>query len=328
MVQRSEKKLIRKIAVIMTQEWSHLCSRGPKSLNFPDGNFQRAKTFRTKCVNRFRDKKSVRKFFLWQKRCINSFCDKKSVYRLFLQQNKCAQIIFATFQAIRKLSRYPKLSRLSGNFLDHPENMQPIRKRFRLSRNFSDHQENIQPIRKISSLSGKHPAYPENIQPIRKLSSLSGNFSGYPETFQAIQKLSRSSGKYPAYPENFQTIRKKSRLSGNFPKGPETSQCNFKGYAQKLSGRAKTFRMAMPPCHPGFWDSGGTCCLRKWIIQLDICNLRLYLPFFWKIAKPAGRFAKWTVMHQSLWSLGFRFDFPQIIHSTVYVLELWFWKKR
>ena len=26
MVQRSEKKLIRKIAVIMTQEWSHLCS--------------------------------------------------------------------------------------------------------------------------------------------------------------------------------------------------------------------------------------------------------------------------------------------------------------
>ena len=172
-----------------------------------------------------------------------------------MQQNKCAQIIFATFQAIRKLSRYPKLSRLSGNFLDHPENMQPIRKRFRLSRNFSDHQENIQPIRKISSLSGKHPAYPENIQPIRKLSSLSGNFSGYPETFQAIQKLSRSSGKYPAYPENFQTIRKKSRLSGNFPKGPETSQCNFKGYAQKLSGRAKTFRMAMPPCHPGFWDS-------------------------------------------------------------------------
>ena len=32
-------------------------SRGPKSLNFPDGNFQRAKTFRAECVNRFRDKK-------------------------------------------------------------------------------------------------------------------------------------------------------------------------------------------------------------------------------------------------------------------------------
>ena len=34
-------------------------ARGPKSLNFPDRNFQRAKTFRTKCVNRFRDKKSA-----------------------------------------------------------------------------------------------------------------------------------------------------------------------------------------------------------------------------------------------------------------------------
>ena len=33
--------------------------RGPKSLNFPDGNFQRAKTFRMKCVNCFRKKKRV-----------------------------------------------------------------------------------------------------------------------------------------------------------------------------------------------------------------------------------------------------------------------------
>ena len=30
--------------------------RGPKSLNFPDGNFQRAKTFRTECVNCFATK--------------------------------------------------------------------------------------------------------------------------------------------------------------------------------------------------------------------------------------------------------------------------------
>ena len=32
-------------------------SRGPKSHNFLDGNFQRAKTFRAECVNRFCDKK-------------------------------------------------------------------------------------------------------------------------------------------------------------------------------------------------------------------------------------------------------------------------------
>ena len=126
----------------------------------------------------------------------------------------------------------------------------------RLSENFPGYPEIFWIIRKISSLSGNFPGYPEIFRIIRKISSLSGNFSGYPETFQAIQKLSRSSGKYPAYPENFQTIRKKSRLSGNFPKGPETSQCNFKGYAQKLSGRAKTFQMAMPPCHLGVWASG------------------------------------------------------------------------
>ena len=110
-----------------------------------------------------------------------------------------------------------------------------VKKCSRLSRNFSDH--------------------PENIQPIQKLSRLSGNFLGYPETFRIILKISSLSGNFPGYPETFQAIRKISRLSGNFPNGPETSQCNFKGYAQKRSGCAKTFRMAMPPCHPGFWAS-------------------------------------------------------------------------
>ena len=33
--------------------------------------------------------------------------------------------------------------------------------------------------------------------------------------------------------------------------------CGFPRYAQKLSGRAKTFQVAMPPCHMGFSDSGG-----------------------------------------------------------------------
>ena len=70
--------------------------RGPKSLNFPDGKIQRAKTFRTKCVNRFRNKKCVNCFsrqikcvkrflrqekcvnrFSLQIKCINHFCDKK-----------------------------------------------------------------------------------------------------------------------------------------------------------------------------------------------------------------------------------------------------------
>ena len=41
-------------------------------------------------------------------------------------------------------------------------------------------------------------------------------------------------GKYQD--QNFKTIWRHSKQSGNFQDGPETSQCNFKGYAQKLSG--------------------------------------------------------------------------------------------
>ena len=138
---------------------------------------------------------------------------------------------------------------------------------FRLSRNFSDHQD-----RKVSTLSKNFPGCPKTIQ---KISRLSGNFTGY-------QQLSGPSGKYPDYPKTFQAIRKLSGPSGNFPDGLETSQCNFKGYAQKLSGRAKTFRMAMPRCHDGFWASGahtyweqtdpanatGQCLLAVLIVQL------------------------------------------------------------
>ena len=67
--------------------WAHICAdiyvsaqnmdkwgRGPKSLNFPDGNFQRAKTFRAECVNHFRDKKKH----------VNRFRDKKNVHKFFL----------------------------------------------------------------------------------------------------------------------------------------------------------------------------------------------------------------------------------------------------
>ena len=65
------------------------------------------------------------------------------------------------------------------------------------------------------------------------------HFSDYPETSQTTWTLSRPSGKYPGYSESFEaiqklsTIRKISKLSGNSPGYPETSQCNFKGYAQK-----------------------------------------------------------------------------------------------
>ena len=126
--------------------------RGPKSLNFPSGNFQRAKTFRTKCVNHFRAKKNA-------------------------QIRKCKWKISRltrTFWTIRKLSwlsgsfpAYPKTFQVSGNFPG-------LQKLSRLFGNFQHHLENIQAIQKLSRLS-------------RKISRPSGKYQVDPETFQAIQ---------------------------------------------------------------------------------------------------------------------------------------------
>ena len=120
-------------------------------------------------------------------------------------------------------------------------------------------------------ISGNFPGYLETFQIIRKLPKLSGHFPDYLETFQFTRKLSRTSGNFPDYLETFQTIWKLSRLSGNFPDHPETPQCNFKGCAQKLSGRAKTFWMAMPRCHDGFCASASDKMPRE--INWILCQL-------------------------------------------------------
>ena len=65
-------------------------------------------------------------------------------------------------------------------------------------------------------------------------------------SIHTIRNLSRQSGKFPGYLENIQIIHKLSRPSGNLRDGLESSQCNFKGYAQKLSEWQ---------CHDGFCDS-------------------------------------------------------------------------
>ena len=121
---------------------------------------------------------------------------------------------------------------------------------------YSDYPETFQAIQKLSGPSGKYPDYTETFQPIQKLSRLSRNFPRCPEIFRIIRKISSLSGNFLGYPETFWTIQLISTLSRNFPKGPESPHCNFRVYSQNLSERAKTFRMAMPPCYPGFWASG------------------------------------------------------------------------
>ena len=115
--------------------------------------------------------------------------------------------------------------------------------------------ENVHTVHKCSKLSGSISECPETFQAVWKLSRPSGNFPDRLETFQTIWKLSGPTGNFLDYLETFQTVWKLSRLSRNFPDHPETSQCNFKSYAQKISGCAKTFRRAMLARSRGFWAS-------------------------------------------------------------------------
>ena len=132
--------------------------------------------------------------------------------------------------------------------------------------------ETFQTARKLFQLSGNFPDYPETFSTVQKVSRLSVNFPDYPETFHSVQKLSRLSGKLLDCLESFQTVKKLSRLSQNFPDCQETFPTlqnlsrvmffitNFWGqfyrHAQKLSGRAKTFRSTMPTRRRGFSASG------------------------------------------------------------------------
>ena len=96
-----------------------------------------------------------------------------------------------------------------------------------MNRKVLDHPESFQTI-------------PETFHTIRKVSRPSGNFQDQPEIFQTIRKLSSPSGNFPDNPETFQTIWKSVHLGMSFNGG-------FHRYAQKLSRRAKTFQVAMPP---------------------------------------------------------------------------------
>ena len=132
---------------------------------------------------------------------------------------------------------------------------------------FSDHLESCQTLRKVSRLSKHFPDDPKTSKP-------SGKFLNHPEgsrwseSFQIIRKVSRSFGKFPNHPESFQIIRKVSRSSRKFPDHPESFQtikkyvhfCMFLmmdlvAMRKKLSGRAKTFGLVMPPWDMGFSGS-------------------------------------------------------------------------
>ena len=119
-----------------------------------------------------------------------------------------------SFEIIRKIGSHLEKS---GQFWNNPENWQSSGK----SRQFWNHLENWQS-------SGK-----------------SGQFWNHPENWQ-------SSGKNLDSFDTIQKIGNHLEKSGSFWKYWDSLKGFFLLYAQKLSGRAKIFRVAMLPCYPGF----------------------------------------------------------------------------
>ena len=98
-------------------------------------------------------------------------------------------------------------------------------------------------VRTLFWLSGQFRYWPESFF------QLCGQFLGCPESFWIIRTVSRLPGQFVECPDSFQTIRTVSLSTGQFWTN---------ALSQKLSGFAKTFRIAMLPRYHGFSDSVAT----------------------------------------------------------------------
>ena len=109
-----------------------------------------------------------------------------------------------------------------------------------------------------------------------------GKFLRVRKVFARIYKIDpKIKSKHCIRLESFRTVWKISRQSGNFLT-QSIDQASFNGqfcvYAQKLSGRAKTFRYAMPTRILGFSASAllPLCIIVIFLVQptyLQLCNL-------------------------------------------------------
>ena len=181
-------------------------TRDTKSQNFPVGKNSSAKTFRTKCVNRFRDIYEPKK----RKSLSRHICAKSAKIAFTTYMPKCQNSSY-------KSARYGCCNNTANNRIF-------VRKVSRLFGNFPYSLESFQTVRKLSTLSGNFPHCQEKFQtiwklsgPTEKLSRLSGNFPDRLETFQNVRKLSRLSGNFPDRLEPLLAVLKLSRQSGNFP---------------------------------------------------------------------------------------------------------------
>ena len=113
---------------------------------------------------------------------------------------------------------------------------------------------------------------------------MSGQFLKRPDSFQTVRTAFKPSGQFSNRLDNMESVQTvlkiipfEYELICNYSSCLDVIQTNkaklgflewlFVSYAQKLSGRAKTFRVAMLPCYRGFWASGG---LEEWCFWWQI----------------------------------------------------------
>ena len=164
-----------------------------------------------KCVNCFRGKK-VHRIAIWSPSQKGMCCFCNIITILWWHNHSSLMHKLQTFGIIKDFSDHQKLSILSRNFLDNPENIQIIGNLSRQSRNFPGYLETFQIIRKLSRLTRN---FPDHTDTFNRLSR------NHPENIKTIRKPLQPSWKYPHHLETFWTILKISRLSGNFPGYPE-----------------------------------------------------------------------------------------------------------
>ena len=141
-----------------------------------------------------------------------------------------------SFEIIRKI----------GNHLENPDSFEIIRKLAVIRKNL----DSFEVIQKV----GNHLENPDSFEIIWKIGSHLENR----DSFEIIRKIGSHLEKNP---DSFETIRKIGKIRIVLKVLTQFKRF-FRLYAQKLSGRAKTFRVAMLPCYPGFSASAQSAHFR------------------------------------------------------------------
>ena len=139
----------------------------------------------------------------------------------------------------------------SEQFWNHPKNWQSSGKKRTVLKSSGNWQSSVK-IWTVLKSSGKLAVIWKNLDSFEIIRKI-GSHLEHPDSFEIIWKIGNHLEKF-----------------GSFWMYWDSWQGIFLLYAQKLSGRAKTFRVAMLPCYPGFWASAVISWVRSFFCNVCI----------------------------------------------------------